>query len=46
MMRRGLLRASANDLKPGDRELTVALDGSRDASNILAFPAREEEPDG
>ena len=46
MMRHGLRRAPANDLKPGDRELTVARDGSREASSILAFPAREEEPDG
>lgn len=46
MMRRVLRRAPTNDLKPGDRELTVALDGSKEAWNVLAFPAREEEPDG
>ena len=45
-MWRELRRAPANDLEPGDRELTVARYGSKEAWNVLAFPAREEEPDG
>ncbi len=43
---RGLHRADANDLEPGDRVLVLVRDESREALAILAFPAHEEESEG